>query len=68
MTAPAHLQGLILFGMIWANHVGAEWGEETMALPVVPIDANNIGEWLYWDDMEGGYAYISEAIAPYPAG
>lgn len=65
MTAPAHLQGLILFGKLWGALNGQEWGEKNINLPVIPIDKNNIGEWLNWDDMEGGYNYVSTAIGPY---
>lgn len=65
MTAPAHLQGLIQFGMLWAYMNNETWGEANISLPVIPIDKNNIDEWLNWDDMEGGYAYISSAIGPY---
>lgn len=68
MTAPAHLQGLIQFGMLWAYMNGETWGEDRISLPVIPIDATNFDEWLKWDDMEGGYAYVSKAIGPYTPG
>jgi ribose transport system substrate-binding protein len=65
MTAPANIQGLIEFGMIWAFMTGVEWGEAKMPLPIIPIDINNIDEWIMWDDMELAYAYVVENIGPY---
>jgi ABC-type sugar transport system substrate-binding protein len=65
MTAPAQLQGIMLAGFIWADANSQAWGEPRVPVPVVPIDGNNSGEWLHWDDMEGGYRYIAQAIGPY---
>jgi len=65
MTAPANIQGLIEFGMIWAHMNGVEWGEPKIPLPIVPIDSNNIEEWIMWDDMDLAYAYVVENIGEY---
>jgi len=65
MTAPANLQGLIQFGRIWAHMNGEEWGEVKMALPIVPIDSNNVDDWLDWDDMEAGYDYVKSVFGEY---
>ena len=63
MTAPANLQGLIAWGMLWAELNGTTYADAKVPLPVVPIDSNNIGEWLFWDDMEAGYAYVAANVA-----
>ncbi len=67
MTAPANLQGIIAFGQLWAylNDQPAFGGEVKIPLPVVPIDANNKADWLFWDDMEAGYAYVAENVGEY---
>ena len=44
---------------------GVEWGDPKIPLPIVPIDASNIDEWIMWDDMELAYAYVVENIGPY---
>lgn len=65
MTAPANLQGLIQFRFIWAYLNGQPVPETRIALPVIPIDLNNIHEWIAWSDMELGYQYVSEHIGPF---
>lgn len=65
MTAPANIQGIIQFGMLWAHMNGMTWGDPKIPLPVIPIDQNNIDEWIFWDDMDAGYAYVKNAIGPY---
>ena len=59
MTAPANLQGIIQFGMLLAHSVNKPWGAPKIPLPVIPIDMNNVGDWIFWEDMEGGYAYVA---------
>jgi ABC-type sugar transport system substrate-binding protein len=65
MTAPANIQGIIEFGMLWAYMNGETWGDPKIPLPVIPIDKNNIAEWIKWDDMELAYAYVVENIGEY---
>ena len=65
MTAPANIQGIIQFGMLWAHMNGTTWGAAKIPLPVIPIDTNNIGDWIFWSDMDAGYAYVKDAIGPY---
>lgn len=65
MTAPANLQGLIQFKMIWAHLNGVAGVPEWIALPVIPVDLDNAGEWISWDNMELGYKYVSEKIGPF---
>ncbi len=65
MTAPANLQGIIAFGYLWSHFNDATWTEPRTPLPVVPIDSSNSDQWLFWDDMPAGYAYVSENIGPY---
>ncbi|NLF26983.1 MAG: sugar ABC transporter substrate-binding protein [Clostridiales bacterium] len=65
MTAPADLQGLIAFGMAWAELNGETWGGDKIALPVIPIDMANFDEWLFWDDLDGGYQWVVANIGPY---
>lgn len=65
MTAPADLQGLIAFGMAWAKLNNETWGDSKIALPIIPIDKTNFDEWLFWDDLESGYAWVVENIGPY---
>lgn len=65
MTAPADLQGLIVFGMLHAALNGETWGSSKVPLPVIPIDMSNFDSWLFWDDLDGGYAWVAENIEPY---
>ena len=65
MTAPANLQGLIQFKFIWAHLNGVAIDNDRIPLPIIPIDLNNIDQWISWDDMELGYKYVSENIGPY---
>ena len=65
MTAPANIQGIIQFGMLLAHSVNMPWSNPKVPLPVIPIDENNIDEWIFWSDMDAGYAYVKEAIGPY---
>lgn len=66
MTAPANLQGLIAFGMVWAELNGETYTDSIkVPLPVIPIDSSNIDEWLFWDDMEAGYEYVAANVGEY---
>ena len=67
MTAPANLQGIIAFGQLWAYMNGEDTfgGNVKIPLPVIPIDSNNKSEWLFWDDMEAGYDYVSTNVGEY---
>jgi ABC-type sugar transport system substrate-binding protein len=65
MTAPANIQGIIEFGQLLAVMNGMTWGDPKIPLPVIPIDSNNIDDWILWSDMDAGYAYVESAIGPY---
>jgi ABC-type sugar transport system substrate-binding protein len=65
MTAPANIQGIIQFGMLLAHSVGKDWAAPKVPLPVIPIDENNIDDWIFWSDMDAGYNYVKTAIGPY---
>ena len=65
MTAPANLQGIIQFGMLLAHAHNMPWGDAKIPLPVIPIDSNNKSDWIFWEDMDAGYAYVVENVGPY---
>ena len=65
MTAPANLQGIIQFRFIWAYLNGEPIDKDKIPLPVIPVDLNNIGDWISWEDMEAGYKYVSTNIGPF---
>ena len=66
MTAPANLQGIIAFGMLWSHFNGTKFADNTkVPLPTIPIDSSNKDSWIFWDDMDAGYAYVSENVGEY---
>jgi len=65
MTAPANLQGLIQFKYIWDYLNGNPMTELRTPLPIIPVDLDNIDQWIKWEDMEAGYQYVVSAIGPY---
>ena len=65
MTAPANLQGIIQFKLIWAYLNDEPITNNMIPLPVIPVDLTNIEDWIHWGDMEAGYRYVSTHIGPF---
>lgn len=58
MTAPVNIQGVISFRFLWQAVNKAEIKETKIPLPIIPIDKNNMNEWIRWDDYQAAYDFI----------
>lgn len=58
MTAPVNIQGVISFRFLWQAANGVTITENKIPLPIIPIDKNNMDEWIRWDDYQASYDYI----------
>lgn len=59
MTAPVSIQGIQTFKNLYdfvAN--GTEPAEKYQSLPVIPVSADKLDEFIAWDDYEGAYNYV----------
>jgi ABC-type sugar transport system substrate-binding protein len=59
MTAPVSLQGVQTFKNLYEFVVeGKAPAEKRKALPIIPVSADKINEWIAWDDYAGAYKYV----------
>lgn len=58
MTAPANIQGILGFKLLWqtVNNIPIE--ETKLPLPIIPIDTETIDDWIQWEDYQAAYDYI----------
>lgn len=59
MTAPVSLQGIQTFKNLYDFVVeGKEPAEKYKSLPVIPVSADKLEEFIAWDDYENAYLYV----------
>ena len=59
MTAPVSLQGVQTFKNLYEFVVeGKTPAEKRKALPIIPVRADKLDEFIAWDDYEGAYNYV----------
>lgn len=58
MAAPVSLQGMITFRNLYQAIVLGETPEKTVALPVIPVDADSIAKAVSWEPSQIGLDYI----------
>ena len=59
MTAPVSLQGVQTFKNLYEFVVdGKTPPEKRKALPIIPVSADKLNEFIAWDDYEGAYNYV----------
>lgn len=59
MTAPVSIQGIQTFKNLYDFVAdGKEPAEKYKSLPVIPVSADKLDEFIAWDDYEGAYKYV----------
>lgn len=58
MTAPVSIQGVKTFKNLYDFVVDGVKGEKFTALPIVPVSADKLDEFIAWDDYEGAYNFV----------
>ena len=58
MTAPVSIQGVKTFKNLYDYVVEGKTGEKFTALPIVPVSADKLDEFIAWDDYEGAYNFV----------
>lgn len=58
MTAPVSIQGVKTFRNLYDFVVDGVQGEKFTALPIVPVSADKLDEFIAWDDYEGAYNFV----------
>lgn len=58
MTAPVSIQGVKTFKNLYDFVVDGVQGEKFTALPIVPVSADKLDEFIAWDDYEGAYNFV----------
>lgn len=61
MTAPVCLQGVKTFLNLYGAVVeGAAPAERFWALPIIPVSADKLGDFIAWDDYAAAYRYMKK--------
>ena len=59
MTAPVSIQGIQTFKNLYEKVVeGKDPEEKFLSLPVLPISADKLDEFIAWDNYEAAYNYV----------
>ena len=58
MTAPVSIQGVKTFKNLYDFVVDGVKCEKFAALPIVPVSADKLDEFIAWDDYEGAYNFV----------
>lgn len=59
MTAPVSIQGIVLYKFLYNAATGVEIKTPKVSLPVIPVDLDNIDDWIMWDNYEAAMDYIN---------
>lgn len=58
MTAPVSIQGVQTFKNLYDTVVEGKTVEQFVSLPIVPVSADKIEEFIAWDDYAAAYGYV----------
>lgn len=58
MTAPVSIQGVQTFKNLYDFVVEGKTPEKFVSLPIVPVSADKLDEFIAWDDYEAAYNYV----------
>ncbi len=58
MTAPVSIQGVQTFKNLYDAVVEGKTPEKFVSLPIVPVSADKLDEFIAWDDYEAAYEYV----------
>lgn len=58
MTAPVSIQGVQTFKNLYDTVVEGKTVEQFVSLPIVPVSADKIEEFIAWDDYSAAYEYV----------
>ena len=59
MTAPVSIQGVQTFQNLYDVVVEGKTPEQFISLPIIPVSADKLDEFIAWDDYEAAYAFVS---------
>ena len=58
MTAPVSIQGVQTFKNLYDAVVEGKTPEKFVSLPIVPVSADKLDEFIAWDDYAAAYDYV----------
>lgn len=58
MTAPVSIQGVQTFKNLYDKVVEGKTPEKFVSLPIIPVSADKLDEFIAWDDYEAAYNYV----------
>ena len=58
MTAPVSIQGITTFQNLYDNVVLHKEVEKFKALPIIPVSADKLDDFIAWDDYAAAYNYV----------
>lgn len=58
MTAPVSLQGVQSFKNLYDTVVDGKTPENFVSLPIIPVSADMLDEFIAWDDYEAAYNFV----------
>lgn len=58
MTAPVSIQGVQTFKNLYDKVVEGKTPEKFISLPIIPVSADKLDEFIAWDDYEAAYNYV----------
>lgn len=58
MTAPVSVQGVQTFKNLYDTVVEGKTVEHFVSLPIVPVSADKLDEFIAWDDYESAYNFV----------
>lgn len=61
MTAPVSIQGIKTFKNLYDFVVNGVSGEKFTPLPIVPVSADKLDEFIAWDNYEAAYNFVYNA-------
>ena len=59
MTAPVSIQGVRTFQNLYDVVVDGKTPEQFISLPIIPVSADKLDEFIAWDDYEAAYAFVA---------
>ena len=59
MTAPVSIQGVQTFQNLYDAVVEGKTPEQFISLPIIPVSADKLDEFIAWDDYEAAYEFVS---------
>ena len=60
MTAPVSIQGITTFKNLYESVVEGKEVEKFKALPILPVSADKMDDFIAWDDYDAAYKYVYE--------